>query len=117
MSAMLLLRVVHTLVLVICIASLLPMGWFAVTGLGRSWAIWALLPPVGVFVGLLLNRGRCILQTLARRLERVPIDDPRWVRDILWLPEAWALRVVPVMLPVFVLVIGAALIRAIMPAQ
>ena len=92
------------------------MGWYAASGHGAVWAIWALLPPLGVFVGLVLNRGRCILQTLARRLRGIEESDPHWVRDILFLPESWALKVVPVMVPVFVLVIVASAFRAIAPA-
>jgi len=111
MSPLFLLQFVHTIVFVVCLASLLPMGWYAASGQGAIWALWALLPPLGVFVGLVLNRGRCILQTLARRMRGVAKIDPRWVRDILILPESWALKVVPVMLPVFVLVIVAAAIR------
>lgn len=113
MSPLFLLQLVHTVVFVVCVASLVPMGWYAASGQGAIWAAGALLPPLGVFVGLLLNRGRCILQTLARRMCGIADTDPRWVRDILILPESWALKVVPVMLPVFVLIIAAAIVRAI----
>ncbi|MDF1767643.1 hypothetical protein [Maricaulis sp.] len=113
MSRLFLLQLVHTMVFIVCIACLLPIGWYAASGDGAVWAIWALLPPVGVFLGLLLNRGRCILQTLARRMRGIEETDSRWVRDILFLPESWALRVVPVMVPVFLLVIVASASRAI----
>ena len=52
-----------------------------------------------------------ILQTLARRMSGVAEDDPRWVRDILFLPESWAVRVVKIMVPVFVVTVSGAAIR------
>jgi hypothetical protein len=100
-----LLRFTHTLVFAICVATLIPFTAYATTGEGRQWALWALIPPVGVFIGLMLNGGRCILQTLARRWTGTP--DGLWARDIFFLPESWAVRVVKVMLPIFVLAIGA----------
>ena len=100
-----LLRLVHTLVFAVCVATLLPFAVYAATGEGRQLALWALTPPIGVFIGLLLNRGSCILQTLARRWTGTP--DGLWARDIFCLPESWAVRVVRVMLPLFVLAIGA----------
>ena len=111
MSRLFLLQLVHTIVFIVCIATLVPMGWYALSGEGLGLAFWALMPPLGVFIGLQLNGGRCILQTLAREMTGVDRDDPRWVRDILFLPESWALRVVKVMVPVFVLVVGSAAVR------
>ena len=111
MTPLFLLQLVHTLVFAVCIATLGPLGWYALSGQGQTLALWALLPPIGIFVGLQLNGGRCILQTLARRWSGVAEDDPRWVRDILFLPESWAVRVVRIMLPVFVITVGAAGVR------
>ncbi|WP_300530891.1 hypothetical protein [Maricaulis sp.] len=102
------LRFVHTVILAYCIATLLPMSAYALTGQGEQIALTALLGPVLVFVGLVLNRGTCILQTWAKHLTGTTEG---WARDIFFLPESWALSVVKVMLPVFVLVIGGVGVR------
>lgn len=111
MSPLFLLQLVHSVVFIVCVATLVPMGWYVLSGQGQTLAFWSLLPPIGIFVGLQLNGGRCILQTLARRMSGVAEDDPRWVRDILFLPERWAVRVVKIMLPVFVVIVSGAVIR------
>ncbi len=104
-AALFTLKLVHTLVFVACIAMLVPLGYYALTGEGGRWAILALLPPLGVGLGLLLNRGTCILQTLACRMTG---RTEGWERDVFFLPESWALKVIPVMVPLFsVLVLGA----------
>jgi hypothetical protein len=106
-AALFLLKLVHTAVFAICLACLGAIGVFALSGHGRTLALWALVPPVLVFIGLQLNRGECILQTWARRLTG---QTDGWARDVFWLPESWALRTVPVMLPVaLVLLAGMAL--------
>lgn len=107
-SALFWLRFVHTLVFAYCVATLIPMSAYALTGEGQHVALTALIGPVLVFFGLVLNRGTCILQTLAKRLTGT---QEGWVRDIFFLPESWALRVVKVLLPVFVLVIGGVALR------
>lgn len=108
MSALFWLRFVHTVIFAYCIATLIPMSAYALTGEGQRVALTALIGPVLVFLGILLNRGTCILQTLAKRLTGT---EEGWVRDIFFLPESWALRVVKVMVPVFVLVIGGVAVR------
>ncbi|WP_300551902.1 hypothetical protein [Maricaulis sp.] len=107
-SALFWLRFIHTLVFAYCIATLIPMSAYALTGEGERVALIGLIGPVLVFLGLMLNRGTCILQTLAKRLTGTTDG---WVRDIFFLPESWALQVVKVMLPVFVLVIGGVGLR------
>ncbi|MBR9825116.1 MAG: hypothetical protein GYB36_04840 [Alphaproteobacteria bacterium] len=103
-----LLQLVHTLIFIAALSTLLPLGWYALTGQGERVAIYVLLVPVAIFIGLMLNQGTCILQSWAKRLTGTQTG---WARDILFLPESWALRVVPVMLPVFVVVIAAAGVR------
>ena len=39
------LRLVHTLIVVVCIAMLVPLAHYALTGNGGRWAVLALLPP------------------------------------------------------------------------
>jgi len=104
--ALFLLRLVHTGVFAVCLTCIGVIAVYDVTGIGREPALWALLPPVLVFIGLQLNRGECILQTWAKRLSGRPDG---WTRDVFWLPEDWALRVVPVMTPLaIVLILGLA---------
>jgi len=95
-----LLQAVHTLIVVVCVAGLAPMVFYALTGEGLVIALGALALPVIVVIGLLLNRGTCILQTLGKRMTGTTDG---WARDVLFLPESWALKVVPVMVPVFVI--------------
>ena len=102
------LRLVHTLIVVVCIAMLVPLAHYALTGNGGRWAVLALLPPLGILIGILLNRGTCILQTLACRMTG---RTEGWERDVFFLPESWALKVIPVMVPVFSVVVLGALAR------
>lgn len=102
--ALFLLRLVHTGVFAVCLTCIGVIAVYDVTGIGREPALWALLPPVLVFIGLQFNRGECILQTWAKRLSG---QTEGWTRDVFWLPEDWALRVVPVMTPLaIVLILG-----------
>lgn len=103
-----LLKLVHTLVFVFAIGSLIPVASYALTGQGLAAALWALLLPLGIFIGLQLNGGTCILQTWAKQL--IGINEG-WARDVFFLPESWAIRTVAVMVPVFFAVVGAAAVR------
>lgn len=105
---LLILQVFHTLVFIVCIGALLPLAGYAVTGRGLALAAWSLVPPVIVFIGLMLNGWTCILQTWAKRLTGT---EDGWARDVLFLPESWATRVVRVMVPVFIIVVGAGAAR------
>lgn len=105
---LLILQIFHTIIFVVCIGALLPLGAYALTGEGMVLAIYALIPPVLVFIGLFLNGWTCILQTWAKRLTGITDG---WARDVLFLPESWATRTVQVMVPVFVVVVGAAALR------
>ena len=44
---------VHTLIVVVCIAMLVPLAHYALTGNGGRWAVLALLPPLGILIGIL----------------------------------------------------------------
>ncbi|MEP3071298.1 hypothetical protein [Maricaulis sp.] len=102
------LRLVHTAVFAVCLTCLGLIAVYDLTGLGLVPALWALLPPALVGLGLLLNRGECILQTWARRLTN---SGEAWARDVFFLPESWALRTVPVMLPLSLVLIAAIPVR------
>lgn len=104
------LRAVHTAVFAVCISCIGVVAVYDITGLGRAAALWALVPPGLVFCGLVLNRGECILQTMARRLAGQS-DPSVWVRDVFWLPQSWALRVVPVLVPVSIILLGVMMAR------
>tara|TARA_R110000868_G_scaffold45045_3_gene149862 strand:- start:2055 stop:2459 length:405 start_codon:yes stop_codon:yes gene_type:complete len=105
---LLLLQIVHTLIVAGCIACLGMITLYAVTGIGPWLALIAILPPAGVGAGLLLNRGECIMQVWARELAEI---ETGWARDVLFLPESWALKVVPALLPLFLLAGGGMLVR------
>ena len=107
-AALFTLRLIHTLIVIACVGMLIPLGHYALTGNGGRWAILALLPPLGILVGILLNRGTCILQTLACRMTG---RTEGWERDVFFLPESWALKVIPVMVPVFSVTVLGALAR------
>lgn len=105
------LRLVHTLIFAACLVALVILSVFAASGLWRSTAIWALIAPFGILAGLLLNRGQCTLQTRAQKLMGV---ENGWARDIFFLPESWAIRVVRVFVPPFALAVLGSLIRLAM---
>ena len=102
------LKLVHTLIFIAAIGTLIPFTWYAATGRQGEFAGWAALLPIGILAGIILNRGSCILQSWAKQLEG---REEGWARDVFFLPESWAVRTVPVMIPVFALAIGAALLR------
>jgi hypothetical protein len=102
------LRLIHTVIFAACLAALGVLVTFAITGHGRTAAIWSLAAPFTILAGLLINRGRCLLQTRARKLMGV---SDGWARDIFFLPESWAVRVVRVFVPPFTLAVIATLIR------
>lgn len=106
-----LLQAVHTLVTLLALSSLVPMAVYAWTGEGLNLALWALCLPLGILSGLLLNDGRCVLQDLARKWSG---QHEGWARDILLLPERWALNLVPATTPFFALVIGALCMRLVL---
>lgn len=107
-AQLLILQIVHTLIVMTCIACLGMIAVYAVTGVGPRLALLSIIPPASVGAGLLLNRGECIMQVWARRLAGIREG---WARDVLFLPEAWALKVVGVMLPLFVVAAGGMLAR------
>ncbi|MEE2526659.1 hypothetical protein V0U79_09790 [Hyphobacterium sp. HN65] len=102
------LRLAHTVIFGACLAALACLAIFAVSGAGRTAAIWSLVAPFTILAGLLINRGRCFLQTRARRLMGM---DEGWARDIFFLPESWAVRVVKVFFPPFTLAVLGTLLR------
>lgn len=102
------LRLIHTLLFAACMAALAILIVFAISGVWRTGAVWALIAPFTILAGLLLNGGRCILQTRARKL--MGMDDG-WARDIFFLPESWAIRVVKIFVPPFTLAVTGTLVR------
>jgi hypothetical protein len=102
------LRLVHTAILAACLAALAVLIVFATTGHWRMAAIWALIAPFTILAGLLINRGRCVLQTRARKLTGQPDG---WARDIFFLPESWAVRVVRAFILPFTLAVIGTLAR------
>lgn len=102
------LRLMHTAVFALCLTCLGLIAHYDLTGRGLVPALWALLPPALVGLGLLLNRGECILQSWARQLTG---SGEAWARDVFFLPESWALRTVPVMLPLSLVLIAAIPVR------
>jgi hypothetical protein len=105
------LRLVHTIIFALCLAALAILAVFAISGLWRQAAIGALAAPFIILAGLLINRGRCLLQTRARKL--MGMEDG-WARDIFFLPESWAIRVVKVFIPPFTLAVLGTLARLFM---
>ena len=108
MTALLALQIVHTIIFWFCAAMLGPVAWYALTGENGLWAVLSILPPAGVFAGILINRGECILQTLAKRMTG---RKEGWERDILWFPESVATKVVSFLFPVYATIIAAAALR------
>ncbi|WP_203291134.1 hypothetical protein [Maricaulis parjimensis] len=107
-AALFTLRLVHTLIVILCVGMLIPLYHYALTGNGGLWAALAMVAPMAVLIGILLNKGTCILQTLACRMTG---RTEGWERDVFFLPESWALKVIPVTVPVFTLGVFAALAR------
>ena len=103
-----LLRLVHTAIFVVCLTCLGLIAVYDLSGRGLVPALWALVPPALVGLGLLLNRGDCILQTWAKRLTD---SGEAWASDVFFLPESWALRTVPVMLPLALVLVAAMPVR------
>lgn len=102
------LRLAHTIIFIACLIALGCLALFAITGLGRIVALWSLMAPFIILAGLLINRGRCLLQTRARKLMGI---NGGWARDIFFLPESWAIRVVKVFIPPFTLAVVGTLLR------
>ncbi|WP_421789526.1 hypothetical protein [Hyphobacterium sp.] len=102
------LRLIHTIIFAACLVALGVLIVFAVSGLWRSAAVWALIAPFAILTGLILNGGRCVLQTRAQKLLGL---HGRWARDIFFLPESWAIRVVEVLAPPFTLAVVGTLTR------
>ena len=107
-AALFTLRLVHTLIVIACVSMLIPLYHYALTGEGALWAALALIAPMGVLIGILLNGGTCILQTLACRMTG---RTEGWDRDVFFLPESWAVKVVPATVPVFTLGVLGSLAR------
>ena len=43
MSPLFLLQLVHSVVFIVCVATLVPMGWYVLSGQGQTLAFWSLL--------------------------------------------------------------------------
>ncbi|WP_420430269.1 hypothetical protein [Hyphobacterium sp.] len=102
------LRLMHTVIFAVCMVALLVMIVFALTGGWRTAALWSLIAPVTILAGLWLNSGRCVLQTRARKLTGI---SEGWARDIFFLPESWATRVVRLFVLPFTLAVTGTLLR------
>lgn len=102
------LRLLHTVIFAACLIALVILVVFAATGFWRNAAIWSLIAPFTILAGLLINGGRCVLQTRARRLMGL---ETGWARDIFLLPESWATRIVRLLLPPFTLAVIGTLVR------
>jgi hypothetical protein len=104
------LMVAHTAVVAVSITAIGYGLWRGLFGFkeGDLLLALALAWPALIGLGLLLNRGECLLQTWARRLAG---RENGWTRDMLWVPEAWATRIPQVFTPPYLIALGLCLGR------
>jgi hypothetical protein len=96
----------HTAVVLVSISAIAYALWRGLTGWAGAadpWLLAALAWPAVIGAGLALNRGQCVMQSWARRLSGV---DGGWARDMLWVPETWAVRIPQVFTPPYLVAVG-----------
>lgn len=105
------LQAVHLVIVVACVAAIAYLLYRGAVGGGGAWLVAAAVAPGAIGLGRFANGVECILQTWAREWQG--IEKGRWARDILWLPERWAMAIPSVFTPLYLLGLGLVIGRAL----
>jgi hypothetical protein len=106
-----LLQAVHLAIVIACVWAIAYLLYRGAAGGGGGWLAVAAAMPGAIGIGRYLNGVECILQSWARQWQGV--EKGRWARDILWLPERWAMRIPSTFTPLYLLGLGLVAGRAL----